>query len=535
MSPDPLLGAVIGGCRIKQEIGQGGMGVVYLAEQIRLRREVALKVLSPDLAHDETFRARFDQEAQLAASLDHPNVVSIYDSGESHGMLFLVMQYVKGTDLQALIREAGVLGPQRAASLVTQVAAALDAAHERGLVHRDVKPANILLRADEARAGDDRAYLSDFGLMKLVDTKTGGLTATGYWMGTPDYTPPEQFQGRRVDARTDVYALGCVLFQLLAGTVPYPRSTTYAALSAHVNDPIPSATALDDSIPKAFDTIFQRALAKDPSERYASAGDLARAALAATAGRPLPREDHSVAVGNASPSPTLLATTAAIEGRQRAERGGPDAHDTRRRLRLAGLATLVLLALAATAIGVLGGGRHAPARAGSSTAPRSVRATVAPSLSAGTTTSVASAVAHTASAPAALRYVAYGTERFSVQRPAGWTTVMQQQLQGGGGRLRSEWSSASCGCDLVLDYIKGYHKTALQNASEVPGGTVQVTKVGAFTDVALRTADEGSGRTATYFIAHAGDNYAVRASAPSMTQAMAIASRVAASLSPSSG
>src|SRR5215213_9350473 len=299
MRPDPAIGSVIGGCRSDAVLGHGGMGVVYRAEQLALGRRVALKVLSAALSHDANFRARFQQEARLAASLDHPNVVPIYEAGEDGDHLYLVMRYVDGIDLRSLLQREGALPPRRAAGIVAQVAAALDAAHAKGLVHRDVKPANVMVCTD---AGGDRVYLSDFGLTKPVDA-TSGLTRTGEWIGTPDYAAPEQIEGRRVDARTDVYALGCALFEALSGAAPFPRDVPMAKLWAHVNAPPPSLAATDRSVPPAFDAVVRRALAKDPAKRYASAGGLGRAAVAAAEDRSVPEEDHSVATGEAAALP----------------------------------------------------------------------------------------------------------------------------------------------------------------------------------------------------------------------------------------
>ena len=199
-------GATLAGYRIEAEIGRGGMGIVYRATQVTLDRTVALKLIAPEISRDERFRERFQHEARIAASIDHPNVLPIYEAGEADGVLFLSMRYVEGGDLGALLAQ-GPLAPERAVALVAQVAEALGAAHARGLIHRDVKPSNVLL---EKREGREQPYLADFGLAKISASQSG-LTKSGVFVGTLDYVSPEQIRGERLDARSDVYALGCLL------------------------------------------------------------------------------------------------------------------------------------------------------------------------------------------------------------------------------------------------------------------------------------------------------------------------------------
>jgi serine/threonine protein kinase len=264
------------GYRIEGVAGQGGMSVVYRATQISLDRPVALKVIAPELASDEGFRARFQRESRVLASIDHPNVIPVYEAGEAEGRLFIAMRWVDGTDLRALLTAESGLDRVRAAHIVAQVAEALDAAHERGLVHRDVKPANILI---ERRRGTEHAYLTDFGIARTPDSET--LTRTGQWVGTLDYAAPEQIQGGRADARSDVYSLGCVLYQALTGSVPYPRDSDPAKLWAHIKDPPPVARKLRPQLSPEMDAVIARAMAKRPDRRFATAGALGRAALAA--------------------------------------------------------------------------------------------------------------------------------------------------------------------------------------------------------------------------------------------------------------
>jgi serine/threonine protein kinase len=290
-------GTTIGGYRIEEMAGRGGMGVVYRAVQLGLGRQVALKVIAPDLAEDPGFRERFKTESRVAASIDHPNVIPVYEAGEVDGVLFLSMRYVEGTDVRALIRQLGRVPARRAAHIVSQVAAALDAAHARGLVHRDVKPANILI----AGGGEDHTYLTDFGLTKHA-TSQGGLTNTGQWVGTADYVAPEQIQGHPVDARTDVYALGCVLYQALTGQVPFPRDSDIAKIYAHLSEHPPHVYWSAPEVPEEMDGVVRRALAKSPGDRYQSAGDMGRAALAAAERRPVTVPERTVAEGAAAPT-----------------------------------------------------------------------------------------------------------------------------------------------------------------------------------------------------------------------------------------
>ena len=291
--PDLLPGAEIAGCRIEAVAGRGGMGIVYRATQLSLGRPVAVKLIAPDRAGDPGFRERFERESRVAAAIDHPNVVPVYAAGEEHGHLYLVMRYVKGIDLQGLLARDRLLPPDRVAAIGAQIGAALDAAHAVGLVHRDVKPANVLLSGEHA-------YLADFGLSQIVGTETR-LTSTGQWIGTVDFMAPEQFSGEEVDARADVYALGCVLYNALTGEVPYPRGTVPATMLAHLHDEPPRPTQATAGLPGGFDRVIARALAKDPEARYPSTGDLGRAALAAADGRPVTETERTVARGAAAP------------------------------------------------------------------------------------------------------------------------------------------------------------------------------------------------------------------------------------------
>jgi non-specific serine/threonine protein kinase len=282
------------------------MGVVYRATQLRLTRTVALKLVTPALARDTSFRERFRREWMIAASIEHPNVIPVYEAGEEDGALYIAMRWVDGTDLRETL-DRGALEPARAARLVAQVANALDAAHEHGLIHRDVKPGNILI------TGQDHVYLTDFGLTKHA-TSISGLTKTGQWVGTVDYMAPEQIEGAPVSARTDVYSLGCVLFEALTGTAPYKRDAELAKLWAHVHAPPPSVLEVSPGASPQLDEVVRRAMAKDPAERYASAGDLGRAALAAVAGaEPAPAPEPARPI----PTPRDEPASKPAEARQR--------------------------------------------------------------------------------------------------------------------------------------------------------------------------------------------------------------------------
>ncbi len=271
-------GTEVAGYRVLGELGRGGMGLVYEAEHLRLGRKAALKLLTPDLAADSNVRERFLQESRLIAAIDHPNIIPIYDAGESDGTLYIAMRLVAGGDLARLLGREGRLGAEQTLALIEQAAAALDAAHSRGMVHRDVKPANVLL--DDAAAG--RAYLTDFGVAKLT---TGGReTKAGMFIGSVDYASPEQIEGGEIAPPVDVYALGCVLFECLTGRRPYRKSTNVAILFGHLRDPPPRVTEHVPDLPAAIDEVIATALAKSPADRYASCGELAAAARTALGG-----------------------------------------------------------------------------------------------------------------------------------------------------------------------------------------------------------------------------------------------------------
>jgi CHASE2 domain-containing sensor protein len=264
--------AIVAGYRIESVVGRGGMGVVYRATQLALERPVAIKLIATERAQDPVFRERFERESRLAASIEHVNVIPVYEAGEDDGLLFIAMRLVEGIDLAALLERSGALEPARAARLVSQLAGALDAAHARGLVHRDVKPANVLLTLDEL----EHLYLTDFGVAKQIGARAG-VTIAGGWVGTLDYLAPEQIRGETAGAGGDIYALAGLLCHCLTGEVPFARDSEPAKLWAHVNAPPPAPSRLRPDLPAAIDDVIARGMAKDPGERFRSGAELARA------------------------------------------------------------------------------------------------------------------------------------------------------------------------------------------------------------------------------------------------------------------
>jgi serine/threonine protein kinase len=320
--PGPRTGTELAGYAIKGEVGRGGMGIVYKADQLgsngMSRRTVALKVLDPFHAGDTEFRQRFLRESEIAMSIEHPNVIPIYDAGEQDGVLYLAMRFVNGMDLGHLIEREGPLGPDRAFELLDPVARALDAAHARGLVHRDVKPGNILL------GPDDSVYLTDFGLTKRTATTSGphsgpaarNLTRAGIFMGTPAYAAPEQHMGGAVDRRADVYALGCVLFECLTGWLPYQRDSDMAMMMAHVQEPVPALRAVRPDLPEGLERVLATAMAKDPAQRFPTCRALLQAAKQA-----VPPGFH--AQPGPRPIPGPMPGSPGMPGNMPGSQGGP--------------------------------------------------------------------------------------------------------------------------------------------------------------------------------------------------------------------
>ena len=265
---DALLGSDLAGYRLESVLGRGGMGVVYLATDLRLDRKVALKLVAPELAGDPRFRERFLRESRLAASLDHSHVVPVHAAGETDGQLWLAMRYVQGTDLGTQLETEGPLEPGRALGICCQVAEALDAAHAHGLVHRDVKPSNVLITKED---GEEHCYLADFGLARSPGEDVAAAT---HLSGTIDYTAPEQIAREPLDRRADVYSLACVLCECLVGEPPFRRPRPVATVFAHFEEPPPSLHQRRPELPAAIDQVVARGLAKGPEERYGSCREL---------------------------------------------------------------------------------------------------------------------------------------------------------------------------------------------------------------------------------------------------------------------
>src|SRR5580700_6743165 len=304
-------GSRIAGYRLEEQIGQGGMAVVFRAQDERLQRQVALKVLSPALAADEAFRHRFIRESRSAAAVDDPHIIPVFEAGDADGVLFIAMRYVPGGDVGTLVHRQGPLAARRAAAIISAVASALDAAHAASLVHRDVKPANILVDSRPGRP--DHVYLADFGLSKARSPSVR-LTRTGMFLGTVAYMAPEQIEGREVDGRTDQYALACSAFELLSGVVPFERDQDMAVIYAHLSLPPPSLASRRPDLPSAADDVLARAMAKVPQDRYPTCREFADALRQAFG---LDAYEHDPATPSAKPAPRGDATRPALGGDNR--------------------------------------------------------------------------------------------------------------------------------------------------------------------------------------------------------------------------
>jgi serine/threonine protein kinase len=486
---DPRPGAegpVIGGCRLGSVVGRGGMGTVYRATQLALDREVAVKVL-PASGIDSAAVARFQREARSAAALDHSNCVPIYAAGEEDGVLYLVMRLIHGLDLGALVAREGPLSPARAVTLIGQVAEALDAAHAAGLVHRDVKPSNVLI---EPRKDGERAYLSDFGLMRqVIDERE--ITRPQDWVGTIDYASPEQLEGRTVDRRTDVYSLAGVLYTALSGERPFPGESPTATARAHLTVPPPTLGS------RPLDRVIARGMAKRPEERYATAGELARAAA------------RAVTVAEREPEPTVTRPQAPF-ARPPIPRREPVARGNRKR-----------------------GARRAPVVAGLVLALLVVAGVVlAISLRSGSSTARASGV----------RTEVNVNHAFAFSVPRGWRMDAIERPMGAFERTEAV---APNGSELVIIdrdpdqplAVQPWAQSVQRDASSTPGyagvSFLPATTSGrqAIVWEFVRTGDRPSQRV-DVFQQLGSVSYAVLGEAPTMSAARRLALSVADSLTP---
>nr|WP_280482398.1 serine/threonine-protein kinase [Nocardia cyriacigeorgica] len=344
-------GTVIGGYRIVKALGAGGMGAVYLAKHPSLPRMDALKVLNSELSRDREFRVRFEREANIAAGLDHPNIVSVFNRGDEGGHLWISMQYIEGTDASAIMAsDPHSMTPLRALRIVTEVGKGLDYAHRRGLLHRDVKPANFLISSPDS-GEDERVLLTDFGVAKSADD-VSELTKTGSMLATIAYAPPEQLTGQRLDHRADIYSLACSLFKLVTGQNPYPGTQPAMIMMGHLHQPPPSATAVNPGLPAGLDQVFARALAKRPEERFSSCRELTDAAANALV------PGHNPVSSSTSPTyPVQIVDPPASEPSVVTRAPASTRHQAgRRRWPVAAGAALVVLGLVAggTALAVSG-------------------------------------------------------------------------------------------------------------------------------------------------------------------------------------
>ncbi|MFZ1462657.1 MAG: SUMF1/EgtB/PvdO family nonheme iron enzyme [Anaerolineae bacterium] len=359
---DPLIGQQIGKYQIQSELGRGGMGVVYRAYDPDLRRTVAIKILAPQLAADEDFVKRFQQEAIMSANLHHPHVITIYDVGATGDLHYLIMQYLEGATLEHWVRKNGPMPLAQTADVVQQVSQALDYAHDQGIVHRDIKPANIML------SPSGQITLMDFGLVRAGAGT--GLTRTGIVMGTPEYMAPEQAQDGDIDRRTDLYSLGVVIYKLLTGRVPFARTTPVATIFAHVHEAPPPICQVKADLPQPIEAVVSKVLAKDPADRYQRAGELARDFVIASQGHTppglstqaaAPPPERTIVADAIAPSPRKSAPAAKSAASQPAARPATPASQPFPLPLVAGLAVLLVVVIAGLGIALSGsGGRQPP-------------------------------------------------------------------------------------------------------------------------------------------------------------------------------
>jgi serine/threonine-protein kinase len=470
VSNDPRIGWTLGPYRIEKEIARGGMGIVYHAFDERLERSVALKLLRDDLAADKEFRARFISESRAAAALDHPNILPVFDAGETDGVLFLAARLVDGSDLRRALAREGTLDPERALAIAGQVAGALDLAHSRGLVHRDIKPANVLLVPGE-RGDEEHAYLIDFGISKRADAGPGH-TGTGQFVGTAGYAAPEQIRGQLVDGRADQYALACMVYEMLAGRPVFSAGTAVDLLHAHLHQAPPPLSQARTGAPASIDAAITRALDKNPLRRFETCRALVAAARA-SATRPDPAATLSAA---RLPRPPRVAAPAAMAAPIPRARGRA----------VAALTSVLLLAGAGVAAAVLLGGSRGPTASGRTlstviregtvvtvTVPTSPVASTPNTASDLKTVGTEGGPALEASFPhidvASLPTTTHNLDGFSLDLPD-WALVADDESQPSPPsimRRRTEVSDPDHGVSVLVDHLTGFDVPAVENRANL--------------------------------------------------------------------
>jgi serine/threonine protein kinase len=476
LGPPLHSGDRLGDFALIRQLGEGGMGIVYLAEDKRLGRQVAVKVIAPQLAHDREFQRRFEVEARSAAAIEHPNAVAIYSAGSLDDQLYIAMRYIEGTDLRRVLADGGALDPAPAVAIIADIAAALDAAHSAGLVHRDVKPGNILL---SGVPGHGDAYLTDFGLTRGPHGGSEQLTGTGQWIGTLDYVAPEQMANERIDARTDVYALGCVLYEMLAGAVPFAGNDLQKVM-AKANQPIPPLPRNPE-----FDSVIGRSTARDPDRRFRSAGDLARATRAALEGKTPQLTEQGVATGAAAagllesspaepptrplrdvapqPPPPLDPPTR----RMPISGDSPPGSHHRDRGGLSGRTAAVFGGSVVLAAGLIAGALIVSGKGGSDSRTVVNRATTtvaeastpeqAPEAGVSTTTASSSAASPSTS----------DTSGYNVAVPPGWTQGESEKVARDGSYVENTWVSPAGDEEILIDQSAGEPSPPAESAEAI--------------------------------------------------------------------
>lgn len=461
---DPRIGTTLGRYTIERVIASGGMGIVYAARDPQLGRTVALKLLRDDIAADDEFRKRFVRESRAAASLDHPNILPVFDAGEVDGVLYIATRLVDALDLRQLLAREGELSVERALTITAQVAAALDFAHEQGTIHRDVKPANLLVVP--GRDGDaDHAYLIDFGITKHA-TLDNTLTASGLFVGTPEYVAPEQAAGTALDGRADQYALACVLHHCLAGATPFSSANAIDVLHAHLYAEPPPLGGERTDLPESVESAVLRALSKDPEARFATCRAFIAAARAGT-GLPAPLTPHPSATVALTARPSRPSRPAVV---------APVAGDIRRRQLILGAAVIVALAVSGAGVGALLASGGSDDQGGTASTPTQTRTNgPRPQTQTVTPTSTTTIPTPTTPQPVSvdlddLDLTSRQQNGFSIDLPARWKDIRDDELQVSPAevtRRRTEVAAQDGSLSIVVDHLTGYDIPPERNRSEI--------------------------------------------------------------------